>query len=113
MIALVSTALRSFSFSWANEADLQRGIALALDRRGIAYQREHELGDAGRVDFFLAGLALEVKAQGSRFAVIRQLHRYAEHTDVDAILLVTPSLKLDVPPALCGKPAAICRIPRL
>lgn len=113
-VASIRAALTRFAFAWANEDDLQRGIALALDDAGIAYQREHDLGRAGRVDFFVDGIALEVKVRGGRAEVVRQLHRYAEHESVAEVLLVTPSLRLDVPLELTGKPVSVCRLePRL
>lgn len=106
----VQSALRRFRFTWADEDDLQSAIESALIISEIDFKREHDLGEAGRVDFFLDGVALEVKTHGSRFAVLRQLHRYAEHDDVTAVLLVTPSMKLDAPPTLNGKPCGVCRL---
>lgn len=112
-LAIVRDAVQSFTFAWSNEYDLQDGIALALDRADISYEREVQLGNAGRVDFLVDDIAVEVKVRGSRAAVLRQLYRYAVVDDVAAVLLVTPSLKLVCPYMLASKPAGLCRIPRL
>lgn len=109
----IGAAVSSVRFRWTCEKDLQDGIELALGAAGIDFDREHDLGKAGRVDFMVGRSALEVKTQGSRWAVLRQLLRYAEHPDVDEVVLVTTSMKLDVPKRLAGKPARVVRIPRL
>lgn len=109
----LAAVLQRYRFNWTNEEDLQIALAQALRVDDWPVLAEYDLGIHGRVDFFLDGLAIEVKTQGSRAAVLRQLHRYAEHDDVTELLLVTTSLKLDVPPTLNGKPVTICRLPRL
>lgn len=78
-----------------NELGLQHAIERALVRAGVAYAREVELlGPAGRlhgdrIDFLLGDVGLEVKVDGSRADVIRQLDRYAESDQVQHLLLVT------------------------
>ena len=58
-----------------------------------------------RLDFFLDGLAIEVKIDGSLSALTRQVHRYAQHSAVTGIIVVTslPRLK-HLPDAINGKP---------
>ncbi len=102
-----------FSYRWSNEDDLQTGIEKAFAESGVEYSREHRLSKASRVDFFVDGIAVEVKVHASTASVLRQMHRYAEMDDVCGLLLVTPSLRLKLPPTLCDKPAAVCRITRL
>lgn len=106
----VESALRGHRFSWASEEDLQRGVELVLLAGGIRAEREHQLGRAGRVDFFVPieaerGIAIELKTQGGLGEVLRQLHRYAECPIVAGVVLVTTSLRHCVPAELLGKPA--------
>ncbi len=107
------TLLAAYRYSWTNEDDLQRGVAAVLDQAGIEYERERHISSGSRPDFLVEATAIEVKVKCSQSDVLRQLHRYAEHDAVEAVLLLTPSLRLRVPPTLCGKPAAVCRVPQL
>jgi hypothetical protein len=110
MIDTIARALRSHRFRCDSEADLQEGISRVLTEAGLPHRREHHLGP-DRVDFFLAGIALEVKIDGSLSAVTRQLHRYAQHPDVHSVLLVTTRALHDrMPVAMCGKPVAVIHL---
>lgn len=84
----VIAALRSYKFRFRNEAELQNGIARVLEQEGISFERERPLG-RDRVDFFAAGIAIEIKIDSSLAEVTRQLHRYSQHPDVLEVLLVT------------------------
>jgi len=69
--------------------------------------REHRLTDKDRPDFFAPseGIAVELKTQGSRASVLRQLNRYATHPDVKVLCLVTSKANLTkMPASLKGKP---------
>ncbi|KKN87381.1 hypothetical protein LCGC14_0258360 [marine sediment metagenome] len=87
------------------EALLQRGISNQLIRVGIEHKREVRLSPTDRIDFMVGLIGVEVKTKGSRAALIRQLHRYAQSGLVDELLVVTtvPSLTR-VPRELCGVP---------
>ena len=94
-------------FRHTNEIELQDGIAKALTDAGLAFKREHHLG-VDRVDFFLDGIALEVKIGGSLSDVTRQLHRYSEHTDVHTVALVTTMARhRPMPVIMSGKPVLV------
>lgn len=116
MIDAIQAALRGYRFQCAHEFVLQEGIARVLAREGIAYQRERQLG-RDRVDFFVGsepfpeGIAVEVKIDGSLSEVTRQLHRYAAHPDVVALVLVTTrSLHCRMPREMRGKPLAVVHL---
>lgn len=84
-------AVRSYRYVTGDEADLQAQLATALEREGVMFQREYDLGDGrGRIDFYLPrwNAGLEVKVEGSAAAVLRQLHRYSGAA-LDALVLVT------------------------
>lgn len=106
LLELLTTArLRS-----AHEAGLQTAIATVLDGAGVPYAREARLGAAGRVDFLVARIGLEVKVTGSLKDVRAQLARYAEHADIDAVVLVTRCLRHKMPAELCGKPIHVLNL---
>lgn len=89
MIDVVSILRRS-RFRFSNEADLQAGIAEALTRADVAFEREVRLSTRDRVDFLVGpSLALEIKVDGAPSAVLRQLMRYAMCPRIGRIVLAT------------------------
>lgn len=100
--------LGAYRYSFVNERDLQDGIAQVLRLRGIRFDRELRLAPEDVPDFMVDGTAVEVKVDGSLSAVTRQLHRYAQHKPVRALLLVTSLDRLSrLPEELNGKPVAV------
>lgn len=79
---------------------------------GFEYEREFVLGEKDRLDFFVAGVAVEIKTASGYNAVLRQLGRYAEHERVEAVLLITTrSDHQKMPAALGGKPVTVYWVP--
>lgn len=76
-------------FHYANEDQLQAGIAAALTAAGIAHEREVRLTAHDRIDFLVERLGIEVKVGHPLASVIRQLHRYAQCEQIDELLLIT------------------------
>lgn len=106
----IVAALSARSYRALTEAEMQEGIARVLDEARIAYRREARLA-GGRVDFLIAGVALEVKTRGSRASVLRQLARYAGGGDVAAIVLATTLRRHDIPSTLRGVPVRRALLP--
>lgn len=115
--AYVKILLRSSSFRFSTEDELQAGIEQLLRNHGISFVREADLGAAGRIDFLVgSGFGVEVKTSGSPAAVLRQLQGYALSRRIDSLLLVTSRLRLSsaMPTEIGGKPLATCRLqPRI
>lgn len=104
----VLTELRAHGYRFACEKDLQSGVETVLKRRRWTYAREHQLTSRDRPDFFLNSIALELKIKGSLTEVTRQLHRYAQHPSVEAIILMTSrSRHRGVPRVLNEKPVHV------
>jgi hypothetical protein len=102
--------LGSARFRYTSELELQDGIAELFTARGIAFERERQLGP-DRVDFFIAGIAIEVKIEGSLSDVTRQLHRYSEHPDVTGVVLVTTRARHNAMPNLMtAKPVDVIHL---
>jgi hypothetical protein len=106
----LSGALAGCRFNFGDEADLQLAIAEALTIAGLSFERERPLG-CDRVDFYLGGLAVEVKVSGALAAVTRQLHRYAQNRDVNRLVLITTKARHKaIPSALSGKPVHVIHL---
>lgn len=89
----------------AEEYEIHRSIAAALDAAGIRYSHEYKLGPRCRIDFLTeSGIGIEVK-KGKPYsvAVEQQLERYAKFDEVTGIILVIERYQ-DVPKEIAGKP---------
>lgn len=112
VLEAVIASLRKRRFNYQNEKDLQAGIEAVLQADGFEFVREHALGDAGTIDFLVAGfLGVEVKIKGSPSEVARQLLRYAGCPEVKGLVLVTGRAALaTLPSVLLGKPLALVEL---
>lgn len=108
----VVSAVAANSYRFANEDDLQRGIARALANAEIAFEREVVLRRSDRIDFLCGPIGIEVKVDGSISALTRQLMRYAESDRVRAIVLVTSRSRLGVqlPLSMNGKIVSVVNV---
>jgi hypothetical protein len=91
-LADVALVVRAYRFTYASEAQLQAGIAAALEKHGHAVQREFTLaGGAGRIDLLVdSAVGVEVKVAGTADAVARQVARYLESDEIPGgVVLVT------------------------
>lgn len=102
--------LSTFRFRTGREIDLQDGVEKVLVEAGIAFLREHRIR-RGPIDFFLSGIGVECKVDGSQSEVWRQLVDYADDEAIAGLILVTskPSHIAGLANELCGKPLGIVR----
>lgn len=104
----ITSLLRTFTFRFQSEGELQDGIAAVIGEAGFAFKREYQLSRWDRPDFLVGGVAIEVKIDGSLANLIRQLHRYAGFNEVDSLIVVTNLSRLaDLPETLNGKPVML------
>lgn len=93
--------LNGHRFRLTTERALQDDIETAFQTAELAYRREHRLPGAGIVDFMVGRVAIEAKVAGAKRDIHRQCARYADHADVDALILATtvtmPLPSLSVP----------------
>lgn len=100
----VAVAVRSFRFTFKSEDELQQQIAEALTNRGFRVSRE-VLVEGGRIDMLVeTGIGLEVKVSGAPSLVQAQVERYLRGSDLIGLVLVTASVRHQLPPTLNGKP---------
>lgn len=97
----------------ANEPELAAQFEELLAAEEVEYKREYELAPEDRPDFFVhRRVAVEIKTAGSFTNVVRQISRYAEHEQVDMVLLVTTrSEHRQMPPYLSGTPVVVYWVP--
>jgi len=105
-----AAATRSLQFN--NEDDLQLGVADALADVDITATREVRLSDGvSRIDLLAGTVGVEVKIASSGPTVLRQLARYAECPEIDALVLVTTRAAHSyMPLTLNGKPLIVCSL---
>lgn len=105
----VQKALSGFWFSSSGESQLQVAVAIALGESRILFQREVDLGEAGRIDFLLDnGIGLELKVRGSAGNIAAQLSRYASSPQIRELVLVTTRhIHCQLPDSIGGKPLAV------
>lgn len=111
----VCTAISSIRVAHIEmEYDLQAEVAMAFDQAGICYEKECRLGPRNRVDFFIDGIAVELKkGRPNRQKVIDQLHRYAGFGCVQAVILVLQN-SMQVPLSrVSGKPCRVIGLQKL
>ena len=102
--------LRRYRFPVSDELAFQNALARVLSEHGIAHERERQLGPWGTVDFYLPAerLGIELKVKGSPSAVTRQLHRYVQSPEIEALMLVTWRAALGrLPARLHDKPLTV------
>ncbi|MFT3973310.1 MAG: hypothetical protein QM699_07635 [Amaricoccus sp.] len=68
----------------------QRGIREALERDGIEVAAEVQLTPRDRIDLLAGPVGIEVKIRGGgRRKILRQLERYAESDQIEALVLAS------------------------
>lgn len=86
--------LSSARLIFHSETELQQHLASLLAEAGFTFSREHALSRRDRIDFLVEpGVGLEVKLGGSPAPIVVQLARYAVHTEISELVLVTTSLR--------------------
>lgn len=100
----ITSALRRARLPLGNEAALQEAIGRALERAGVAFEREARISAADRIDFLATGgIGIEAKARYPRRAIYRQLERYAQQDAIASLILVTGTA-IGLPAQINGKP---------
>lgn len=110
-MAAVLVVLRGSRFLWANEVELQEGLAAAFDAAGLEVEREARLDGRSRIDFLVDGVGVEVKVKGAWRDVSRQVDRYCASDKITGLVLVTAKALHDrVPLKSNGKQVWVHRV---
>lgn len=109
----IADLLRSRTYAFTNEVELQESLAQRIADDGLVPLREVRLTDADRVDLMVdvdaGALAIEVKIAGTNGDVRRQLTRYAASDRVAELMLVTTVRRhlSQLGPQIGGKPLTL------
>lgn len=112
--ARVASLIHGTRINVTNEAMAQDGIHLALCDSFPEIRREVRLSSRDRVDLMAGAVAVEVKVKTrqSRREILKQLERYAEHDQVEAIVLATAAPWPGTISELNGKPLVVASLTR-
>ena len=95
------------------EYDIHAAIAVALQSAGLEFEHEHKLGPRRRIDFLVDRVGIEVKkGRPASSALAKQLRRYLESDDLDAVIVVTQRVTA-LPKTIGGKPVYLISLNRL
>ena len=114
-VELIGEIISQYRYRFSNEKELQDGIEKAFEENQIQYEREVRLQQRDIIDFVVTyqgiRLGIEIKVDGNRNALLRQLSRYLEHESIDSIFVVgTPYWITNIPQSLHGKELYCYRI---
>jgi F0F1-type ATP synthase delta subunit len=103
--------IRNTVFRFSDEAALQDGIEVLLQRHGLDYRREMILSPQDRIDFMVGDIGIEVKVASPLSSVQRQLFRYAKDQRVKSLILVTTrAMHKQCPEELLGKSVEVVHL---
>ncbi len=88
-IETVVSILNSKRLPINSEKELQAAIEKLFTEKGLAHEREYRLDANNIPDFFINGVAIEVKIKGTKKAIYKQCERYCNFDQTKALLLIT------------------------
>lgn len=92
MVEIVSeiiSILKSKRLPLTTEKELQVEIEKLFIENNLSFEREYRLDNKNIVDFFIEGVAVEIKIKGTAKNIYKQCERYCEFEQVKTMLLVT------------------------
>lgn len=101
----------SYRFPLEKEKETQEAIEKRLVENRIDYKREYHLDSDNIPDFFIDGVAVEIKVKGNARNIYRQCERYCQFDEVKALILVT-NRSMGFPPEINGKPCYVINLGR-
>lgn len=94
--------LKSSFLPVTTEKEVQGDMENAFLFHDLKHEREYRLDNKNIVDFFVDGIAIEVKIKGSKKDIYRQCERYCQFDEVKSLILVT-SKSMGFPEEINGK----------
>ncbi|HGM7877007.1 TPA: hypothetical protein ACKRQV_001276 [Pseudomonas aeruginosa] len=115
-LSRVAHLLGGYLYRYSSEVKLHEAIAEVLDQAGIIFERERILDAKNRADFWVDGLVIEVKVDGTLSEALRQVDRYIHLPQVTGVLLASTQRWAAAPlkdrPAWGGKAFQMVRLGR-
>ncbi len=108
----ICTALASVRCDLNSEPQTHESITKALTEAGVSFKREVRQSPQDRFDFICeGGIVIEVKLDGAKRDIFRQVSRYATHDAVNAVVLAT-ARACRLPSLINNKPARVVSLSR-
>lgn len=101
------SAIRGHLYRFANEDELQQGLAAALEAAGLDVAREVSVDARNRIDLMVGRIGIEVKVKGGVAEVNRQLCRYAPHVDHLVLVTIKATHGQHLPDEIDGTPLTV------
>ncbi len=109
MVTEIVKILSSHRFPLNNEKDTQAAIEAKFQLNEINYTREHRLDPQNIPDFFIDGIAIEIKIKGNAKKIYKQCERYCNFDSVKELILVT-NRSMGFPNQINGKPCYFIKL---
>lgn len=105
---VIAELLSRYRLRCGTEDELHNAIQRVFFAEQVGFVSEVKLGPHDRIDFMVGRVGIECKVGGGLSDLTRQLWRYAEHEDLDELLVVTTrQAHLSAPTRLYGKPVLV------
>jgi hypothetical protein len=95
-------------FKYSDEKDLQAGLEKLFTINNVPFRREVRLTSKDILDFVIDGekpFGIEVKIDGSKNSLLRQINRYLAHDEIEGIFVIgSPYWVNNLPMKLNDKP---------
>lgn len=105
----ILSILSNYRFSLQNEKKLQSEIAAKLDELGVSFKKEYCLDNKNIPDFFIDGIAIEIKIQGNAKQIYKQCERYCLFNEVKSLILIT-NRSMGFPAEINNKPCYVLKL---
>jgi hypothetical protein len=98
-------------FDVHDEKHTQEQIEKVFSDNKISFHREYKLDAKNIPDFFIDGIAIELKIKGEKKKIYRQCDRYCQFDQVKELILVT-NRSMGFPQEINGNPCYVLNIGR-
>ena len=114
MIERITAALSAVRMpAQPEEYDIHAQVASALGAASLEYEHEYKLGPRCRIDFKVGRVGIEVKkGRPASSELTRQLRRYLESDELDAVIVVAQRVTR-LPETILGKRVELISLNRL
>ena len=114
MIERITAALSAVRMpAQPEEYDIHAQVASALGAASLEYEHEYRLGPRCRIDFKVGRVGIEVKkGRPASSELTRQLRRYLESDELDAVIVVAQRVTR-LPETILGKRVELISLNRL
>lgn len=112
----IANHLVGYAYRYSSETALHESLAKVLQAHGFEVVQEYTLDARNRFDFWVNGIVIEVKVDGSLSSALRQVDRYISLPEVTGVILAgTPRWAGEAMaqrPEWKGKPFKMIRLTR-